>query len=86
MNQEVLPKCKNFLIKYNEVSELKKRIKHTLRPIEQELLKEELNDLLLSAVDCVKFSESSQDCNDCKSLIEIELKLANSARVAKLPA
>lgn len=85
MKHESLPTCQNFLNRYNEVIELKKRIKHTLRPIEQQLLKEELNDLLLHVIDCVKYNDDNPDCLGCKALIEIELRLANSARTAKLP-
>lgn len=85
MKNETLPICENFNKKYNEILDLKKQIKFTLRPIEQELLNEELNELLLKVIDCTHYTDSSSDCCMCKSLIDNELKISHSGKFVKLP-
>lgn len=85
MENQALPICENFRKKYNEVVEIKKRIKLTLRPIEQELLKEELNDILLGVIDCVHAVSESPDCEHCKSLMDYELRLSQSGRIVRIP-
>ena len=85
MKNQALPTCENFTKRYNNILDLKKRLKYTLRPIEQELLKEEINELLLGVFECVQGDIATHDCEVCKSLIESELKFIQTGKIVKLP-